>query len=283
MTFFPPPEEQNLVAPEEQRPVFVPHMNTNEPTDPSDGAPESLTIMHHFGGQLGDGCCPHQYMGEEVASLRVLLNRKQYYTRLPEISTGSPDVYVAFNRSDFPVYPGNALTSFQSSVRVNRQDLNMTYLHYITPAYALRSGGLSHTYVCSSTSLNANQETLRVNRCEKGLLENLSSISPISFGAVYNGTANRGRDAGNSGSHVTQAGFNPVLDVNLPFYDNLNGYPAQMTSFANGNVFTRLHSLQYNLADSTVPLRIDNYVAAAPDFSLGMFLSAPPVYRRVFT
>jgi hypothetical protein len=271
MTFFPPAEEE-----------FTPQMNTNEPTSPQDGAPESLTIMHHFGGELGDGCCPHQYMGEEVASLRVLLNRKQYYTRLPLVVTGTPSAWVSQNRSDFPPYPGNALTSFQNTVRVDNTTSNMTYLHYITPAYAMRSGGISRTYVCSSSSLNTNQETIRISRREKGATAAVSLSPSATFPPNYSGNASRGRDAGNSGSHVTVAGFNPVVDVNLPYYDNLNGYPAQMTSFDNGNVFTRLHSLQYNLVDTTNPLLIDDYVSAAPDFSLGMFLSAPPVYARVF-
>lgn len=308
MTFFPPVPPQAQVQPPPTttassdlsdanpitaRTVFEPQSgiiydvqmdSSNDPVSPGDGAPEALTIAHHFGSSLPDDTmiCD-QYMGECIESLRVLVHRKQYHSGIP-VSNLDALVFLVRTISDFPNHPGDIRVSLGNSTQ-ERRNVNMTFLNYVTPAYALRSGGISNTYVISNIGNQfLDPGVIKISRAEKGAIasEVNFNISATNGGQwIYNGQPAQGRMAGNSGMHATPRLVNPVLDVNLPYYDNLNGYPAQMSALDEGNAFCRMHRLEGY--ERTVDGLYQRYVCAGPDYSLGMFLSAPPVYLRVFT
>lgn len=265
--------------------VFVEQMQCfNDPVSADDGAPESQSIMHHFGASLDDaGQSPHQYMGEEVHSLRVLLNRKCYHSVITS-GIAIPNRYIADAIADFPDYLGNRFPGL-TGAPVNNLRANMTYLNYVTPAFALRSGSIANTYVFySTTDKDLPFMPVTVSRCEKGqTAEKVSSapdLAPTTDSFVFNGNPRRGFSSGSSGMMVSISRFNPVLDVICPWYENQNGVPAQMSAVGEGNQFTRCHRVEY--LSQNISIFANRYVCAGPDYSLGMFLQCPPVYQMQF-
>lgn len=292
MTFFPPVPPQlveQTVATEPPDPapgerVFEIQMDSsNDPVGPRDGAPEALSIQHHFGAELPDGTmiC-EQYMGECIESLRVLLHRKQYHEAIFLNANLSIVSYNVLYISDFPNFAGDVRINLNNTTQA-RRNVNMTMLHYVSAAYALRSGSISNTYSVSNASNQLlDPGTIKVSRAEKGAIADVANINAGTDTAfIYNGSRRQGRMANLSGMHASSRLLNNVLDVNLPYYDNLNGYPAQMSALDEGNVFCRCHCLE--IYERGIQGLLERFVAAGPDYALGMFLSAPPVYQRNFT
>jgi hypothetical protein len=226
------------------------------------------------------------FIGDPVTSFRQCLKRYAYHTTYcPDIS-GQKIVYNV-NNSNFPYYRGYAPQGVdETSVPVYPTKYNychMTLLNYITPAFACRRGGLRWKYFREGSSRD-NILTVQRNPYSSGFFRDENILSDITASRDF-----RKREWVNEfynmwdGAHATHVHNNPVVEVELPYYDNVRftiGKIADVTSGIPIGTDMHFHLVfcSWDIASDDYPA-LHSFVSVAEDFQLGFFTGAPVAWR----
>jgi hypothetical protein len=268
-------EQQSATAPD--------IMATTTDTSNTPTAPAST---YSFGTGIQEDNQYLVYQGERIVSFRDLLRRYNYhYSYFPAQEGNSTERRMVTHRlTDFPFYRGwdpNGPDTGTASVGTAPVTFSgMTLLNYLTPAYAIRRGGLRHKALFQSFGPAPNI-TMNVARYSVGngySIDFSASLNSNLPGALRKVMTETSRNT-QSGSHVTPVAENPVLEYETPFYTLGQRFiAARATSMQNG--FFNGHEISLDVPNSTDirEYRIDKYVATAEDFQLGMFVGAPVFY-----
>ena len=226
------------------------------------------------------------YQGERIVSFREMLRRYHLFNAFFPGDTGLGDRLVSTTTGDFPFYRGwepsgqdTALNSLGGNHGYNC--CNMTLLNYLTPAYALRRGGLRHKLIVNSYDGSDRTTTMSVSR--NGLDGKVNAQVSVDMAATLAGDRRKnlqttGR-ASLGGTIVTPISQNPCLEYETPFYTNGQRFlPARFINFYNA--FNMSHDIDVDLASGASPskMRVDKYISIAEDFQLGLFVGAPIMY-----
>jgi len=274
-----------------QSEIFVPQAeeapDIQATTADSSNAPASPSPMYSFGNSIKEDNQYLVYQGERIVSFRDLLRRYQYhYSFFPaEVGTSANTRMVVLNITDFPYYrgwdPNGPDTAINSLLATSPYTFCCeTLLNYLTPAFALRRGGLRHKMSAQYYVTSPKQLTFAVARgTPEGVTngagyKNLTTSPAWCRNAVISTAYNS-----LSGLHATAAAHNPVLEYETPFYTRgKRFFPAR-----DVNQYGRTSSGCHVMIDvvgntSDIGMRLDHFISTAEDFQLGFFTGAPVFY-----
>jgi len=240
------------------------------------------------------------FYGEQVNSIRELIKRYSYH-HTTYSNVEQTDLRVKM--PDFPYYPGynpdgeaTATTGDFSGTKLSL--CNNSFLNLFSPAFVAYRGGIrwKHQAMTYNTVSSANQtdtpDMFSVDRAS-GVVTNPSTLnleySPTERYIGYNffapGTIETTRSSLLGLSSFTNGGFttptrlNPVCEVELPFYNNRRFMSARRLNNLDTRTITDECPPVHNVHIVGRTAGINNYVAAAEDFSLAFFVGVPPIYN----
>jgi hypothetical protein len=253
-------------------------------TADSSNAPIHPDSTYSFGNSIKEDNQYLVFQGERVVSFRDLLRRYQYHYSFYPADYGNSvnNRQVTISLTDFPYYRGwdpNGPDSAIDSTLGNSPYTfcGSTLINYLTPAFALRRGGLRHKMIRQVHTDIPLQTTFAVVRgTPEGVTngsssENINSNPPLARSHIVVTAMNS-----LSGMHATAASQNPVLEYETPFYTRgKRFFPARDTN-QYGRTSTGHHLITDVIKNTNqIDMRVDNFIATAEDFQLGLFTGAP--------
>lgn len=193
-----------------------------------DGKPGDEAVQVSVGSPSNDNRLSMILFGESVASFRALM--KRYCDYIPWYwSGGGTNVFTyVLNSRRFPLFPGNdasGLFTITNLLTTGTYPGNMYTLNpmmLLAPMFAGYRGSIRYKYVFEPWSNNSigPSMTIKVTR-DQGVV---SSYTTTDLGAGSNlklATAIRSGKQAWQGSFMTQTGFNPVFEIEDPYYERL--------------------------------------------------------------
>jgi hypothetical protein len=221
------------------------------------------------------------FYGDPITSFRQMLKRYNFYTSDHFTQAGS--YITASKRPNFPLHRGYSPTGVnQTGAGDNFNYVHMTLLNYIAPAYGAWRGGIRWKVIAAHF---ANNYGLSMVKREPG--NNTNSYQNYQL-AIGNGTGTADQlkrfrmlnsvTSGLEGMLATPLPNNPVLEYEVPFYDNVRFYPAKHVSNFDGYPYTQSHTYyDYSFATAANTKAHFYYNAVGEDFTLSFYLG-PPIY-----
>lgn len=277
----------------EPMPKFQPQMG--EDADPVDTSTESSPTLPAATGAMAPNLDKRDhtldvFFGDPIVSFRQCLKRYQFVRAWQPTYTGV-DNYILWRYilPDIPPYHGNMPHSLDLAVGgtpdpVEWNYVKTTLLNYLLPAFAGRRGGIRWKYHLTGV-LNA-PSSLSITRLGEGLgyYESVAEATPwtdmqpslvAEFNQLYFPHTW-------CATHVTDVRNNPVIEAELPYYNNGRFYPCRVTDVLGpGRLTTSYHQLtaKVNIGNGAEaePL-IASYVSVAEDFNLFFFCGVPPLH-----
>jgi hypothetical protein len=228
------------------------------------------------------------YQGDPIMSFRQCLKRYNYHSSL--LMETSSRRWHKFTLPNFPMYRGYAPGAIYFTSGPNYNYTKNTLMNYLTPAYVCRRGSLRWRYHRDRGTNASTGDIAIVQR-----LPFSTNGYNYTQTAALEPNASRGSRALEAVTQIpsTWPGFSasdtwtqPILSIDLPYCVPVR---FSLARSANVNVGTDniLHNMfhQYTTRNTTVGAgilspRIDAYVAAGDDYTLGMFIGAPRMYFR---
>lgn len=258
---------------------------TKNEDEPMKGEP-SQTMAPTLSDQDHTSCV---YYGDPITSFRQCLKRYNYHSVIAADSTSRNLLQV--RNSDFPYYRGYAPGAVhETTIPIAPTPYNyckMTLLNYVTPAFTCRRGGLRWKYLRTG-STNEDNAFLQVTR-EASSLGAYAQQETALLTRAAGSTSERARQMEVilphtwDGATATSAQQNPVVEAELPYYQNVRFSPAKQANITgSGQGFQKYHILStiWNSDNAGCPL-IHSYVSVGEDFTLGFFTGAPVAWRVI--
>lgn len=307
LVYFRPQLQGDIVRPRLKGDVFTPQMaeaneSMNQPDsdltkredEPMKEEP-SQTMAPTLSDQDHTSCV---YYGDPVTSFRQCLKRYNYHSAVSPTRVISTPTLVNLRNSNFPYYRGYAPGAVHETVvpiaGTPYNYCKMTLLNYVTPAFTARRGGLRWKYLrTGGTSRSTTEGT--------SLMMVARDASPES-GYDQQETALLTQGTGNQfdrvrqleiliphtwdGAYATSTRQNPVVEAEIPYYENLRFSPAKQADLTrNAGRFRQYHWMStvwdaatdgdefFNAAG------VHSFVSVGEDFNLGFFTGAPVAWR----
>lgn len=223
------------------------------------------------------------YFGERITSFRQMLKRFDLNTTtyLPTSATDSLQTNVIY--SNYPQPRGYAFYGLvPNAAGKNVNYANTGIMNYLGFAFLGYRGGQRRKYVYSSPAAAKTNTTMSVvrlntlNSSQQGVTSRTIDVSTPAAFATEKAIENRNVFAG---SHVTITGEQPVLEVEIPFYNNARFLSTRNIGVQTANSFDACQGLHSVRIDVPVNGKgwIDAYVAAAEDTTFIGFQGCPPI------
>lgn len=224
------------------------------------------------------------YQGERIVSFRQLLKRYWYHrTYLSEAAAST--AYLTYVSQIFPFYRGWSTTGVDQGIDSTAATspynfTGYTLMNYLTPAFAMRRGGIRYKYVAAVRTVNnVAQPTMQVSRLpspttyshtEVAVATTLTESELLKRTVAIKHTGD--------GAALTPVRINPVLEIEFPFYTRGQRFvPARDLSYTTGRSHDAFVLTTYG-GTATGLAGVDTYVAAAEDFNLGFYVGAPVLF-----
>jgi len=232
---------------EDNAPIGNAHAGGGTFTTPGENAPGQATDYVMNGNyRIADVDANSIYMGEVVASVRILLRRYNYHRSIswnePGLASNETGIWeFHFQQRDFPngpgVYAGNegsAITTASIGTPTpSPTPYNicvMTYIRYFSQAFVGYRGGVRWKAVCYRSE-RLQHWPVHVQRRRVGFSTELADTVRIALGSVtdtirlptyaQNMIANSLTSTrSTAGLHVSVTGVNPTLEYETPFYSH---------------------------------------------------------------
>lgn len=224
------------------------------------------------------------YFGDPVTSLRQIMKRYGSTRSYVNIAVAGEEGFrITMRLPNFPFYRGydpNGIDLVTTPVDPTEYNfMRTTPLHYFTPLFLCRRGGIRVKYMYTSpTSGSKMMAVTRVaepgtSSFSSGVVRTINAESASkASAAAFNNTVT---DCW-SGAHVTHVDQNPVLEVELPFQSNLRFAPARKKSVMEvGSPFSHNHTVRYPCGDVAGATQLLQFVSVGEDFSLSFFQACP--------
>lgn len=224
------------------------------------------------------------HMGEVVSSWRQLLKR-YCLSRACTYGSGTGvnvTCIAQIDMPEFPLYPGNAVDGVDTTGVLGTVNYTtMTLLNWATPAYLCRRGAIRRKcqFVFTdetTTGRSTLHQVSGVTRTTKSAVPYTASVFQLpaatQSAAAYN-LLTTGSDLF-SGSEWQYLTGNNYLEYEIPYYNVrrfINGRSLDRPS-TNHGVLASLRTQEHDT------LIVNEFVAAADDFSLSFFLCTPAVH-----
>lgn len=266
--------------------IFSPQMAEVNP-DAIDAAEESIPMQETTDTMIASpvklDSTDRVYFGDPIVSFRQCLKRYGYFTSFcPEYFNG-PFLYKLQN-NNFPLYRGYDSSGFwetNDTPALKYNYVNMTLLNYLTPAYVAWRGGIRWKYMRCGGAEGQTNEAMFLTRRPGGTLMSQSTTAQLKASTTSAGL--RTQELLEflpglwSGAAATATSFNPVLEVELPWYNQRRFAYAKRAHMTVTNNGFHILSTTWNGDSNAVPA-IHACVSVGEDFMLGMFTGAPIMY-----
>jgi hypothetical protein len=228
------------------------------------------------------------YFGDPVTSIRQVLKRYAQHKTWTSQSVYGPNgnrlSTILPNFPHFRGYDPNGIDNAATPVDPTPFTFAWTTpLHWFTVPFLTRRGSIRYKYVYTSDEPGSFTMTVTRNTENgsssygKGPVNTIdvTSDSTLASQAMSNSALN-----GWSGTHYTHVGFNPVLEVELPFATNRRFVPARKkTLIAAGDPDSQTHTLRSPLGSTAGATQVLALSSIGEDFSLSFFQSCPVFWR----
>jgi len=242
------------------------------------------------------------FFGEEITSIRQMIKRYCFHDFTP---LGNNSRKWKITKPDFPAYcgfnPGSLNSGDYGGGSLPFSFTQCTYLNYFSPAFVAYRGGIRWKKLAQGATFNPGTDFYETNDhlaiTRSSGVDGTNSAIPGGGAANNAYKPNRVGEALNpfreksatirvgpfmesftTGGFVTPADRNPAVEVDLPFYSNRRFMCAR-----------RISNLEDRQIDDEMPpvhittaigsfTALENYCAAAEDFSLSFFIGAPVLY-----
>jgi hypothetical protein len=229
------------------------------------------------------------YQGERIVSFRDLLRRYHYHSSYWPAEYGAGFRMVSIDLTDFPYYRGWDPSGDDRAMPFTGGNApysycNTTLLNYLTPAFAMRRGGLRHKAIIANKNSSGLCGSFGVARHTFGGTSNQVSFEPLDGTSVGSRRKSMLRTLRGSlgGTALTPVCNNPCLEYETPFYTAGQRFvPARDLNYYAGNHLGHELTTEVKGSDNVVLKRIDKYISTAEDFQLGLFVGAPVYYVYV--
>jgi len=256
-------------------------------SDEGPNSPTSVCEVASFapGESINDDNQYLVYQGERIVSFREMLRRYHYWNSYYPAETGSGVRVVSQNVGDFPFYRGwepsgqDLATGTLGPVGYNF--CTETLLNYLTPAFALRRGGLRHKLLFSQVGGSTRSPVLSVSRHNLNGADNSVSTHPQDNALLGDRRKEMQETERSSlgGTAFTPTFNNPALEYETPFYTNGQRFlPGRYVNTYGGPNMAHEFSVDVPTLTSGNAYRVDKFVSVAEDFQLGFFVGAPIMY-----
>jgi hypothetical protein len=225
------------------------------------------------------------YQGERIVSFREMLRRYHYWNTYWPGELGIGNRIVSTNIHDFPFYrgwePSGQDVGVGSGGNAGYNFSTMTLVNYLTPAFALRRGGMRHKLLYNNFDGSSRVMTMSVARHNlTGCLNNTTVHFQDSLLVGDRRSELQETERSSLGGTIfTPVNQNPVLEYETPFYTNGQRFlPAR--KIKRYGELEMGHEVSVDLATGTSAsiMRIDKFVSIAEDFQLGLFVGAPILF-----
>lgn len=227
------------------------------------------------------------YYGDPITSFRQCLKRYNYHSAITPTSTTATSI-LNLRNSNYPYYrgyaPGAVHETIVPAVGTPYNYCKMTLLNYITPAFTCRRGGLRWKYFRMGGN-NSGDSLLMVSR--DAAPNGVYDLQETPLLTLSTGTLSaRVRQAETliphtwDGATATSTFHNPVVEVELPYYDDIRFAPAKQADITGISAFNHFHWLStiWESFSNDTPL-IHSFVSVGEDFNLAFFTGAPVAWR----
>lgn len=281
--------------------VFTPQMGTAEHADADHTEAENAPMKPEATELMASSTSPTDhthdvFFGDPITSFRQCLKRYDLVAKWPIVQ--SPGEATAGGRTsigkyeslpDFPLYRGYAPDAVHdSNVPVANTPYNYVFtvlMNYLTPAYVCRRGGLRHKYM--RTGGSTDDLWYAVRKPFNNVLKPVPGFTYVL--ATTSSASSQARqvlvDLPNlfDGGHATHVTNNPVLEVELPFYQNVRFAAAKNAGTRTARILdSEYHELAgtWSYPGSLVEgAGIWDFVSTGEDFQLSFFTGCPVAYR----
>lgn len=293
-----------------------------EEDDTDDHAPTRGAMQWQFGPKLVtyDEKTQYVFYGDPIVSLRTLMKRYAFYVAYPLLSASSDVTQHTLNiycLPDYPISPGSVPYGNNPPCTVSVSNnpsaatghfgycfAQQNYLTFYSPAYLCRRGAIRWKYLTEHQAFIHLSATNNTTGLPTIFTATRGSFPRNFFNkALYpsDGTANDGGtvmrsshsyfDDGVGGQAVTATSKNPVLELELPFYNYLRFAPTQTfeETTLTADKWTETinndphHTLRVPIVGRAGECsEIFSYVAAGDDYTLSMYLGPPVMYYCLY-
>lgn len=265
--------------------------------DPVDPLTESAPVIPNATLTLGEKLVKQDhtldvYFGDPIVSFRQCLKRYQFSRAWQPQHSDETAGFVIYRYilPDIPLFHGAVQGAIDFCVGSTPAPAHWNYvkttlLNYLLPAYAARRGGIRWKYHLQGVD-NA-PSSLSITRFSEqlGFFETQQQTylwsynQPHLMADIYNQVFPNTWCA----THVTDVRNNPVIEAELPYYNNARFYITRNTNVTDvGKRSTSYHQLTAHVkvmqatgGDNPVIL---SYVSVAEDFNLFFFCGVPPLF-----
>lgn len=262
--------------------------NADNDLTTQESKPVNTTIEHEFAQDGSVDIAQKIYFGDPVTSVRQVLKRYcEVRSFAPNFSSGANVNLVTVQTSNFPMYRGyDPNGDNNAAVPVNPTPYNYVEtvpLHYYTPLFLCRRGGLRMKYVFHR--LDNEYGIVAVERAtENGASRLAPFVNPSFDGTSASTLAYRALNVSNvdfAGAHVTHTKEQPVLEVEFPFASKYRFAPARKKNVReSGSEFTQQHLLRFPADTTAGGARVLQLVSTGEDFSLSFFQACPVFWKQ---
>jgi hypothetical protein len=230
------------------------------------------------------------YFGDPIVSLRQILKRYAYSrSHVPDADSTGMRMF-RWLISNFPLYRGYAPGAVDTDISGNDYNyVKNTMINYYTPAFVCWRGGLRWKYLMTSDDSTAVDLFMAFREPSPALGYSQGTIVlddntlTTKSERVFNWQRAINTN-GFPGMHVTTADQNPVLELELPYYNNRRFAYAKQANVAdlNPGSDTLMHWVNARF-DNTAPsyTTVHGFVSTAEDFTLGFYTGPPVAYYQV--
>jgi hypothetical protein len=229
------------------------------------------------------------FFGDPITSFRQMLKRYTLHSVHVPNNIGEYVFYIRQN--DLPYFWGYDPNGIHNSaLPADPTPFNYvkpTLLNWLLPAFTGWKGSLRWK-VIASHGIQGRGGLLSVTRVNPGSTTSYDRVT-FAISQVDTSTNNErtleyieASSLGFAGTFVTPQQANPVLEYELPFYDNRRFLPSKRTdSLAINDVFGHAHELRFEMRAQPIDMpHVTCYVSTGEDFNLGFFTGCPIMFRE---
>nr|UNY42033.1 MAG: polyprotein [Picornavirales sp.] len=226
------------------------------------------------------------YAGENIESFREMLKRYYMWTGIRTAPVGTSLQAIEFQHMIFPGYKGSVLGAVHRITGdVPYNFFQSTLLNYLTPAFQAWRGSIRYklfprckSNVARGNGMNYVSERFGAVYSLTQATYDVSTLNKAAHGAVSSGTFQARAKGGIALAQTT----NPVVQYEIPWYENYRFCPGKISNWTTSPVSSRdvpdKGALVVLDSANTAAGFYDVHVAAGDDFSLNFFTGWPPMY-----
>lgn len=244
-----------------------------------ENAPMSADTVAPIADILPQDATNAVFFGDPITSFRQVLKRYNFHSAMNPGSANKGRLYV--HKNDFPWFRGydpNGVDRTSTDIPYNYS--KFTLLNYLSTAYTARRGGIRWKYFRYGDMGEDKQFIVARNPFNTDFTRQfINAPDADSDRSFYADFYARTTPSTLNGAVTTSVTNNPVLEAEMPFYNNVRFSATKLSSVNDVNFMWTSHEIIADFDETgNSSAGIASYVSTAEDFTLYFFTGAPIMY-----